>query len=250
VVFRLAPRSTASIVGLLLAASTVACADESSVRVKVAQGFTPGPTNVSVLGVFRDGRMSVDAWGPIAIPLSAAIGGLSMCEPAFSARLQRENEPLFASIDDEAKSDGITEDLLTKLAPAAQGDQILAITMHGSVGGTTDKASGLSTPHASAPQTRGMGGGGMRGNRGMQQREPTTRGPSPKALEMSATLFSARLHQPMARVTVIYTGTNADEAVRQFTAEIGKIVPGSACKGWSWPANALPPSVAPLLDGP
>jgi hypothetical protein len=233
---------------LLLASSTAACADDASVRVKVAEGFTPGPTNVSVLGVFRDGRMSVDAWGPIAIPLSAAIGGLNMCEPAFSARLQRENEPLFASIDEEAKSDGITEDLLIKLAPSAQGDQILAITMHGSLGGSTDKASGLSTPQATAPQTRGMGG--MRGNRGMQQREPTVRGPAPKALELSATLFSARLHQPMARVTLVYTGTSVDEAIRQFTAEIAKLVPGSACKGWSWTKNALPPSVAPLLDGP
>jgi hypothetical protein len=38
---------------------------------------------------------------------------------------------------------------------------------------------------------------------------------------MSASLYSARLHRPIARVhvTVIYTGTNADEAVKLFAVE-------------------------------
>jgi hypothetical protein len=249
---RLSLERGGALLGIVLAASTAACANETTLHVKVADGFKPGPTNVSVLGVFRDGRMSVDAWEPLALPISAALGAAQVCEPAFGTRLQRENAPLFASIDDDAKSDGITQDLLATLAPSAQGDMILSITMSGGLQ-TTDAPSGGSKTRSTsgAPQIRGLGGRGMRGGRGKsQQREATTPAPTSKALQMSASLYSSRLHQPMAHVTVIYTGKNPDDALKLFSAEVGKIAPGSACKGWSWTVDALPPSLAPLLDGP
>ena len=121
---------------LLLASATVSCSDEAAVNVKYAQGYQPAPGVVSVFGVFRDGRMSVDSYGPIATPLSTALGALvDRCEPAFSERLQHENEELYASLDDDTRNNGITEQLLARLAPRAQGDLILTITVHAQIGG-------------------------------------------------------------------------------------------------------------------
>jgi hypothetical protein len=243
-------RRLVRLLGLLLAASAISCADDVTVRVKVAPGFSPAHAGVSVLGVFRDGRMSVDAWGPLSLAVSSALGGKEVCEPAFSARLQRENEPLFASIDEQAKSDGITEDLLGRLAPSAQGELILAITMHGGIGPTTDKGD-KATPAARSggmPPMRGMGARGMGG--AGAQREPTPRGPAPKVLELAATLFSVRGHKPVARLTFTYAGESADDAVRQFAVELGKFFAGASCAGWRLTASALPPAAAPLLDGP
>jgi hypothetical protein len=238
------------LVGLALALGTASCSDETSVKVRYAEGFTPGPNAVSVLGVYRDGRMSVDAWGPLALPLSAALGARAVCEPGFSARLQRDNESLFSSIDEQAKNDGVTEDLLAKLAPSAQGDVILTVTMHGSLGrASSDRMSDEPPQRSSMPSMRGMGPAGG-GARGAPQRQATPRPPPPKVLEMSATLFSVRQGKPLARLTVTYGGTSAEEAVKMFTAEVGKMVPGSSCKGWSWGTKALPTEVAPILDGP
>jgi hypothetical protein len=234
---------------VVLVAATASCSEETSVKVRYAEGFAPGPSAVSVLGVYRDGRMSVDAWGPLALPLSAALGEKTVCEPAFSARLQRDNEPLFASIDDQAKSEGVTEDLLAKLSPSAQGDVILAVSMHGSLGrASTDHASDEPPPRAAMPSTRGMNASGA--GRGAPHRQPTPRGPAPKVMELSATLFSTHQRKPLARLTMIYGGTSAEEAVRLFSAELGKLVPGSSCKGWSWPADGLPREFAPILEGP
>jgi len=228
------------------------CADDGVVRVKVAEGFTPGQTTISVLGVYKDGRMSVDAWSPLSVQISAALGAPQVCEPAFGSRLQREDEVLFSSIDDEAKNDGITEALLAKLAPSAQGDVILAITVHGGVGLTTDKTDKASPPPRTPPPGGGGMGRGLAGQRGAgSQREATNLGPRPKLFELTASLFSSKQRVPLARLTLDYTGSSADDAVRQFSQELGKLVPHSVCKGWSFaPKPKLPESVGPILEGP
>src|ERR1700733_13741034 len=107
---------------ILLALGTASCADDATVNVKYAHGYQPGPASVSVFGVFRDGRMSVDTWSALATPVSTALGALvDRCEPAYGERLQHENEELFSSLDDDTRNNGITEDMLAKLAPRAQG---------------------------------------------------------------------------------------------------------------------------------
>jgi hypothetical protein len=242
------------LLGLLLSASTSACVDDASVTVKYVDGYQPGRTSISVLGVFRDGRMSVDTWTPIAPLLSTALGteGADVCEPAFGAQLQREHEDVFSSIDDDVRNNGITEDLLTKLATRAQGDVILTISVHGSVqtgsDSTAQGARGAAPPPAMRGQGAGAGAGG-RGRGGAGRRDLPPRSSVPKPLELSATLFSIKLHKQIARLTMSYTGTSTEEALRRFATEVAALAPGSTCRGWSWPRD-LPPGVAPLLDGP
>jgi hypothetical protein len=231
---------------VLLALAAASCADDASVSVKYAQGYTPARASVSVLGVFRDGRMSMDAWTPMGPLVSSALGAgtAEVCEPAYGERLQHQNEELFSSIDAEVRNDGITEDLLVKLAPRAQGDLILTITMHGAIAATEEKrpASGGRAPPPP------MGGRG-RGARGGNIREAPPRWTSGRPLELSASLFSVSKRQQVARLSLTYTGTSVEEATRRFATEVGAMIPGGSCKGWTFPTNA-PSSVAPLLEGP
>jgi hypothetical protein len=219
-------------IGLVLAAATASCLDDASVDVKFAQGFTPARATVSVLGVFRDGRMSTEAWGPIGPSLSASLGGQSTCEAAYGDRLQQENQELYASIDADVRANGITDDLLTKLAPRAEGELILTISIHGSTPAATVETE---QPAQGSAMPGPMRGGGTAGRaRAGQRQGPLRTRVGPKGLELSASLFSVRLHQSVARVRVIYTGASVEEAVQRFVAALGTAVPGSTCRGWSW----------------
>jgi hypothetical protein len=234
---------------LLLAAATASCADDASVNVKYAQGYTPGRASVSVLGVFRDGRMSVEAWTSLGPLVSSSLGASTadVCEVAFSERLQHQNEELFTSIDAEVRNEGITEDLLTKLAPRAQGDLILTITVHGAIAATAPDTT-RSPPPRGAPPGPSMGARG-RSPRGAGTYREVPRGTSARPLELSASLFSISRHQQVAKLSMSYTGTSVEEASRRFATEVGAMVPGGSCKGWTFP-TATPASVAPILEGP
>ncbi len=122
--------------------------------------------------------------------------------------------------------------------------------MHGAVGqtGTEPKTQG-SRGTAPPPAMRGQGAGRGRGAVGGARHEVAPRGSVPRPLELSASLFSIRLHKQVARLTVSYTGTSTEEAIRRFSTEVAALAPGSTCRGWSWPKD-LPAGVAPLLDGP
>jgi hypothetical protein len=250
-------RRPLALLALVLALpATAACVDDASVTVKLAEGYTPGPASVSVLGVFRDGRMSIDTWIPMAPLVSTALGAATadVCEPAYGEQLQHEHEDVFSTFDRDVRDNGITADLLTRMEPHAQGDFILTISVHGTVGQTSEAPKASSQQQgrgASPPQSmRGAGGTGRnRGAMGGNVREAPARGPGLRPVELSASLYSIRLHAPVARLKMLYSGQSADEALRRFAAEVSALAPGSKCKGWSWPKD-LPASVAPLLDGP
>ncbi len=246
---------------LLAAAAAVSCADETVV-VKYAPGFAPGPATVSVLGIFRDGRMSADAWGALGPALSGALNAPLTCEPAFGEQLARKDAELYSSIDDETRQNGITEDLLARVAPKAQGDLILTITIHGTVataGGTSPTDPSQQSSQGNAPPIpRGGLGSGRGGGRGQQG---GGRGMSPvrtatKALELSASLYSVRAQKPVARLNMSYTGTSAEDAVRTFGARVATMMPGSTCRGWTFldekrPAgDGVPATVIPSTEGP
>jgi hypothetical protein len=233
-----------------LSLASASCADDFSVNVRYASGYHPTRAAVSVLGVFRNGRMSTESWGPLSGPLSAALGGSEACEPVFGERLQRENEELYQSIDGEVRDAGITEELLGRLGPRAKGDLILTISVHGGIADSTTehRTSATQVPNMPSPM-RSAGARGARGARGGQNREVPPRGPYSRGLELIASLYSVREHTPVARLQVTYGGTSTEEALRRFTAEIGAMAPGSTCRGWTVAAPP-PDSATPLLQGP
>lgn len=241
---------------LLLVAGTAAC-DDASFKVNYAPGYQPGKVSLSVLGVFRGGRLSLDSWGPIGTALSTALGAEQTCEPGYSERLQHENEDLFAAIDDEARNNGITEDLLAKLEPHAEGEMILTISVHGSLPNAVN-------PNQEAPQSPGnapMTPRGGLGSRPGQARQGRPLMVGKKSLDFSASLYSKRLHRPVARLDMSYDGLSAEEATHRFATAVGTMAPGSGCHGWIWsdkrsapPALAEPPAPpappVPVPEGP
>lgn len=233
-------KRTTLAVTLTLELSTASCVGGSTVNVKYAQGYRPGPATVSVLGVFRNGRLSPESWATMASPVSTALGAVAdRCEPAFGERLQREDEDLFIALDHDTRDGGITDVLLAKLASRAQGDVILTLTVHGNVGEkwTERRSDPHSVPTPSPPVRGAVAGGGP-------IREVVPRGAGIRPLELTASLYSVKEQRSLARVNVSYTGQRADEAIARFSREIGALVPGSTCKGWTFP------SAAPLSGGP
>ncbi len=231
------PASLRALSALLLATLCAACSEVGPVNVKIAPGFTPNRATVSVLGVFRDGRMSSEAWTPIGPPLSTALGEVGdTCDVAYRDRLQQEKPALFTVLEEDTRANGIPEDMLARVAPQAEGELILTIIVHGRIVQQAARDD-MPPPSAGAMRPGAAGGGlgrGRGGGAGPGQRSAPSRSTAPGGLELAASLFSVRQHKSVARLNMSYTGTSVEEAFRRFAAEVAAVVPGSTCKGWNW----------------
>jgi hypothetical protein len=228
--------------GLLALLGATSCAEGGAdFHVKSEPGFTEGPTTISVFGVFHKGRMSPESWAQIGPPLSATLGQKA-CEVAYGDKLAGESPELYAAVDESVKNEGITEELLERVAPSAQGDLILVVSMNGHT--TISRGEdGPSQSGSGAPQPgrgRGGGGGGRTRGGGQGQSTPRGRGAETSELEISGTLFSVSRRRSVARLNMVYAGSNLDDAIGKFVHRIGTMVPGSSCKGWRWGSAAAP----------
>jgi hypothetical protein len=222
-------RAVASLLAAGLSVAPASCAPAgSSFAVAYAPGFVKESRAVSVLGVFRDGRMSPEAWDELGPRVSRALRSQG-CATAVSAGLRAERAAVFAAIDDAARAEGVTDELLDKLAPAAASDLVLVVTVAGHpptvTGGTSHAAQ-------SAPALTGTGRGGGGRRRGSpsggRHAEPDT-----DAFELSASVFSKREHASVARVSMVYTGPSESEAVGLFAERLAASLPGVTCAAWS-----------------
>jgi hypothetical protein len=230
---RLLKRPRAAIAALLFALSIPlaigACAEaDAQFSVNYAPQFHKGGMTVSVLGVFREGRMSPETWDDIGPRVSTVFGG-SLCPTGYDAKLTSTKPDLADAIDEYTRANGVTDDLLEQLAPAAIGDAVLVITVAGRPVNPSHDGGSPAGP-TSAPTTPGRGMG--RRGAGM--------GPSPmrvapidrNAFEMSASLFSVRDHRAVALVTMGYSGQSGAEALQKFLAKLRESFPGMSCVGW------------------
>ena len=221
------PRLWPCLVALLAATS---CAEGSAnFHIRYEPGFVSGPATVSLLGVFHEGRMNRETWAQVGPPLSALLGQRT-CEVAYGDRLANADPELYATFEESVKSEGVTEELLTRLAPSAQGDLILVVSLHGHTTISSGIEDGSSPGVGRAPQPGS--GSRMRNNRapgGIQGR-----GAELPGIEISGTLFSARSHRRVARLHMAYSGSNLQEAIGKFVRRTGEMVPGSSCRGWRW----------------
>lgn len=218
-----------------LLVGALSCSESSaSFDVKYAPGFSPDRATVSVLGVFRNGRMDAESWAQLGPAISGALGR-PRCEVAYGGELAQRSPELYAAIEDGARDSGITDELLEKVAPLAEGDLILVISVHGEAKTRSLSASDVDPVGAAGPQ------GSMRG------RAPRSRLPSPGGarrtsldggLGIAASLYSIRLHRSVARMSMAYEGPSLEDAVSRFAGELGKVVPGSTCRGFH---RAAPP---------
>jgi hypothetical protein len=230
-------RPLAASVSFLAALATIvavgACGDaDTDFNIKYAPTFQRGGMTVSVLGVFREGRMSPETWDDIGPKISTAFGR-GLCPTGYDTKLIADHADLAAAIDDYTRANGVTDDLLDQLAPAASGDAVLVITVAGRpVWARTDAGVGA-PPQTSAPTAPGRGSQGMRGHGGgMGTPTPMRLAIDRNAFEMSASIFSVHDHRSVALVSMGYSGTSGADALQKFVAKLRESLPTFPCVGW------------------
>jgi hypothetical protein len=200
--------------GVLFALGAASCADGVQLRVQTSPEFAGGNATVSMLGVFHDGRMNVDSWQKASSPVSSALGG-SDCAALFTDALQQGDPTLYSEIDTSTQSDGITDDLLAKLAPRAGGDLIVTVSIHGKTRAATRQE--MSRIPRAAVQQPG-------------QAQPVRL--VKQLLELSASVYSIKQGRSVARMSVVYPSTTFDHAIRRFSTELAAFMPGATCRPW------------------
>jgi len=218
----------------LLCAALLACDDSGGeLTAKFATSFAPGPHTVSVLGVYQDGRMSLGSWDDLAPYLVPALRS-DHCPVGYDA-LATTSAPLAEAIDKFAREDGPTDELLTRLAPAAEGDLVLVLTFAGKL---PTKASDKGGAQAAAAPA--VGGGRRRGGRRARGAPTPEDAADPNRLDISASLFSVPQHRSVALIQMRYSGASIQDAMTQFTGKLKESVPDLRCVGWNWSVNIDP----------
>ena len=182
--------------------------------------------------------MNSDAWDTVATPVSRSLGA-NRCEAAYSGELLLRSGALSSAIDDYARSNGPTDELLAQLAPAAKGDLVLVMTIAGKlpVKQSSSPLAGGATP------TPSLGGGGARGGGmggagpGGRTRRSSSTSTDTNELDLSASLFSVAQGRSVALYAMQYSGDSVDDAIAQFAEQLARSLPGAQCAGWDLDAK-------------
>ena len=261
-------------IGLVMASILAACStfDEGQPRVAVATApEAPNIESVSVFGIFRNGRLSPEAWEDFGKALSAPFSQ-GICKAVYDVVFTDANPELAAVIDDYTKENGVSDELLEKFSSLATGDTILLIAMDGQVPkAAPPSAEGPSKP-AQAPSPsgpgnsggsgagggmvpgggRGMGrGGGGMGRGGMGSRRPQSASvqhakPDKGFWELTAHFYSVRLHRSTRQVKLNQQGQDIDGDLKLFAAKLGTEISGVPCRGWDSTAKVDGDSIRKL----
>ncbi len=223
-----------------------ACAGSTQITTRYAPDFAHTPHTVSVLGVFKDGRMNADAWAQLGPGLSASLGG--RCQAGYDA-LASTNQGLSAAIDDVARANGVGDDLLERLAPAATGDLVLLVTVAGQVATGTEPGPDTSLVAGGPPVTGGNKYRGMSVPRGptgsLNKNRPITDG---TAFEIALTLYSVSQRRSVGSLQMLYNGPSVDDAVARISARMREELPGSTCSTWNWSAPIDEHAIRELVE--
>jgi hypothetical protein len=231
--------------GLFLLAA--GCRYDAVYATTFAPDFSPPHHVVSVLGVYKDGKMSSEAWDAIGERVSRSLGA-ARCEAAYASSASSPNHALWSAVDEYTLANGPTDDLLAKIAPAARGDLVLVVVVAGKLPAppakikVQDANQNRQSPGNLGPGAPGAGGPGLTRNSG-----PMFRPPAPPArvdeLDLSASLFSVPKAASVALVALQYSGQSVDEAIDGFTAKLASALPGATCTGWDWEAKIDPEAI-------
>jgi hypothetical protein len=228
--------SFACLIGLV--SFVPACAEDNALfEVKTSPELRP--MTVSVLGVFKEGRMSPDAWDDFGLKVSPAFGK-GLCPTEYNNKLVTEKPDLADAIDSYARQNGVTDDLIDQLAPAASGDAVVVLTVAGHPPkAPRDPGMGPVQPPSAptSPQTAGMSGmNGMARHGGGGLGNPAPMRPlavDRNAYEMSASVFSLKDHKTTALINMGYSGQSADVALTKFVDKLKTQLAGFPCVGWN-----------------
>ncbi len=192
--------------------------------------------------MYRDGQLSTESWSSLAPRISPALGA-ARCDAAYVAPIAPDHAALWSAVEDYARSNGPTDELLAQLAPAANGDLILVVTVAGKVPEHHKAQASGDSPPPPTPTMGGRGGmgggrgGGMGGGGGRPGRESFGSGASADALDLSASLYSVAEGRSVGLIGLEYSGATADDAFALFAAKVAQVLHGTRCVGWNWDAK-------------
>ena len=237
------PRQIVSIAFVVAAASCGS--EEAQFTTRLASDFPQtSHAKLSVFGVFRDGRMNSEAWDEFGPKLTAALSA-TPCEVAYSSDLVSNDGPLSSAVDDYARANGVTDDLLAAFAPKAQGDSILLITLAGHPPRPLDDAG---APRSAPAQQPMRGGGGRRSLGGASPAMDPRAGTDRSEFDIAASVYSISKGHSIALVSMAYTGRSVDEAVSKFAKKLGDTLAGATCAGWKADVKVDDAAVRKLND--
>jgi hypothetical protein len=231
-----------------VAALASGCHGDTEFDVKTANDFSPGgQVSVSVLGVFKDGYMSPETWDVLGPKLSPSLHR-PQCESGFDSAFVEKNKAAAAAVDDYTRANGVTEPLLTELAPGAQGDLMMLVTVSGHTSkdnsyrhDTSTQMPGLAPAAGRQGGGTGNGYGGGFGNSSSPS-SPAFNGRTVPAgqssssnvsvFEMTASFYSVSMKRSVAAVTMKYTGPREEDAIQLFADKLRSFVPNATCVGF------------------
>ncbi|MEP7049122.1 MAG: hypothetical protein ABJB12_02165 [Pseudomonadota bacterium] len=208
---------------------------------RLASDFAPAHHTVSVLGVYQDGRMALGTWDTVAPYLKRALGP-AQCAVLYDT-LATSDQDLANAIDELARDEGPTGNLLATVAPAASGDLILVLTFAGKVPQHRNEDPG---PPTGAPVQNGM----AQSRRRHGQRGSTPEGRDPNQLDISASLYSVAQARPVALVSMQYRGESVGDALSRFAQELAAATPDLKCTGWNRGVKIDASKLRPPLEIP
>jgi hypothetical protein len=206
---------------------------EQSFKIEYAPSFSRSARHISVFGVKRDGLLSQDGWAALGPEQPAPFDGKS-CDLAYAQGSFSQRPDLEDALSEYVRTNGVTDELLALIAPAAKGDTIMLVTSAGRVRQAEDRNS---SAQASAPFSGG-GRGGRRHGRGRTASGSSSNSSSSEdPFTVSATFFSVAEHRSVGFVELTYSGQRMDEALDEFRTKLEAEFPGSTCSGWDWSAK-------------
>lgn len=201
----------------------------------------------STFAVQRDGLMSRDGWQVLGPNMPAPFGA-QHCDVAFGQTMFNNSPELAEAIGTYVRSNGVTDALLERLAPAAEGDAIVFVTLSGAPRVRSDGGPNTVGMASGRGGRGGMGGRGMGGGRGGMKQGSSESQDAGDGFQIEASFYSVRDRRSLAEIRLNYTGTRVDEAVRQFNDRLDAEFPGASCGGWNWSAQLDPKAIQQLPD--
>jgi len=262
---------------LLLVNTLAACAttDEIAPQVGIARASdtdSDKPESVSVFGIFRNGRMSPEAWEDFGKALSTPFSQ-GICQAVYDVVFTDANPELATTIDGYTRENGVSDELLATFAPLARGDTILVVAIDGQLPKPAAASAEKPTKPAQDPTSSGQGNGGSGasqggvpgGSRGMGRggggmgrggmggrRAPSTPGqpakPDRGSWELTAFFYSVRRHHVTRQVDLTQQGQDIDGDISLFAAKLGTEIPNVPCRGWDRNVRVDSDSVRKLAD--
>jgi hypothetical protein len=229
-----------------------ACAN-TTFKVEHAPNVHEPLQRIATFGVERDGVLHRDGWGALG-PGAPAPFNAQYCDVAFGEATFAARPALAQALDNYVRTNGVTDELLARLAPASQSDAILFVVISGQTpvsGGLPPQMQGMRGGAvgggAGGGGSRGGGGGGRgRGNRGADASSGSSSAVGGDGLYASAWLYSVREHHNVARLDMRYTGASASQGLRAFRDRVEQEFPQAHCVNWSWSQPIDPSAILAL----